>query len=411
MKEDKFIKENKSLLDDTDAKIIGNVLFASNEPKFVKVQEFSSIKRKAVVSSNEKKKPIYEEETAVAEDGTIMYYAEEVFDDEDDLYSNELKDRLIAKSKYKTYKEMAALIDEALDSRGFSGKVGLDLLAAMNFSHLIRFESEPSEQFVYSFFDMFELDRFIYDADEDVDNIAHLSYIFSIISRARNNPEKPFFLYLKNIRSKDLLNFLRPVYYFIDNPSGENYLTGQGRSVAIPENFFILFSLKEKETVFDISRRLLRYVATLPIDVIETERQNDILGVSLSMTELSRSLNNAMNEIAVSEDGWRKFDGLSNIIGDINGYTMHNKIVRRNEQFLTILLSADIDENVALDLSLSRNIISEAIITARPQDYVEEHDLYRALDENFGSGNAPLTEKVIKSYLSLFDKGGNRIED
>ncbi|MCQ2087359.1 MAG: hypothetical protein MJZ37_04725 [Bacilli bacterium] len=407
MKENKYIQEKTGLLDkdvvtikDTNVAILGS-------GRFIRVAEFSN----EVVRRSQSKKKVEEETITFNEDGTAMYYAEEVFDDEDDLYSNELKDRMVEKSKYKTYKEMASLIDEAMESRGLSGRFGLDLLSAMNYSHFIRFEKEPSEKFLKSFFEMFELNRFSFDASEENDSISHLSNIFPAINAAKNDPEKPVFFYVNNLESKKVLEFFRPLYYFIDNPTGENYLTGQGRSVSIPNNFFIIFSLKEGQVPFDISRRLLRYVATLPVEQTEVERQPQLLGVSLSITELTRSLGNAMNEVAVSEDGWRKFDALSNVIGDINGYSMHNKIVRRNEQYLTVLLSAGVEENEAIDISLARNIISEAIITSRPQDYVDDHDLERTLEQYFGAGNTPLTIKVIKEYLVLFDKGGNRIEN
>lgn len=422
MKEDKFLKENKSFINNTSSRVQGNTIFVSQEPKFVRVKDFGFEQQQeeqvAVAVPEEVEEEaievapiVTEEEPTAEEDNAIMYYAEEIFDDEDDLYSNELHDRLIAKSKYKTYKEMAGLIDEALESRGFSGKFGLDLLAAMNFSHLIRFEKDPGDEFMNAFFDMFEMEHYIYDADSDVKVISNLNAAFNAISTAKNDPEKPVFIYIKNLESKKVIEFLRPVYYFIDNPVGDTYLIGQSRSTRIPENFFILFSLKKDQPVCDISRRLLRYVSTMPVDIMNTKIASDPLGVSLSMTELSRSLNDAMNDYFISEDGWRKFDRLADVIGDINGYTMHNKIIRRNEQYLTVLISADIDENTALDISLSRNIIAEAIITAHPQEYVDDHDLFRALDENFGSGNTPLSEKVVRAYLSLFDKGGNRINE
>lgn len=407
MKENKFISDRKDLLSsDTLTSKQANVPNEDGQ-KFVKVRAFSA----EIVKNVSSKRKVEEETITYTEDGTAMYYAEEVFDDEDDLYSNELKDRMVEKSKYKTYKEMAALIDEALESRGLSGKFGLDLLAAMNFSHFIRFDKDPNFVVIKTIFDMFELPFYSYDASEDVDTISHLSNIFGAISYAKNNPEKPTFFYVENIESKKVLEFFRPLYYFIDNPIGENYLTGQGRSVSVPNNFYILFTLKEGEQPCDISRRLLRYTATLPVNLDLGDRQPEVLGVSLNMTELTRSLGNAMNEFTVSEDGWRKFDSLSNVIGDINGYTMHNKIIRRNEQYLTVLISSGVEENEAIDISLARNIISEAIITSRPQDYVDDHDLENTLEQYFGAGNTPNTLKVIKAYLSLFDKGGNRIEN
>ena len=410
MKENKFISDKNDLLSSDTLTIKQANVPNNDEQKFVRVKAFSNEIVRNVPSAAKKK--VEEETITYTEDGTAMYYAEEVFDDEDDLYSNELKDRMVEKSKYKTYKEMAALIDEALESRGLTGKFGLDLLAAMNFSHFIRFEKDPNFVVIRTIFDMFELPFYSYDAnEEEIDSISHLSNIFGAISYAKNNPEKPTFFYVENIESKKVLDFFRPLYYFIDNPTGENYLTGQGRSVSVPNNFFILFTLKEGQQPCDISRRLLRYTATLPVNLTDCDRQSEVLGVSLNMTELTRSLGNAMNEYTVSEDGWRKFDSLSEVIGDINGYTMHNKIIRRNEQYLTVLISSGIEENEAIDISLSRNIISEAIITSRPQDYVDDHDLENTLEQYFGAGNTPNTLKVIKAYLSLFDKGGNRIEN
>ena len=109
------------------------------ESKYVRVDEFSDINAKVIKVEKEAKKvnKVINEDIGYNEKGQPMYYAEEVFDDEDDIYANELNDRLLEKSKYRPYPELGALIDEALLTRGFKGEFGLNLLASMRFSHFI----------------------------------------------------------------------------------------------------------------------------------------------------------------------------------------------------------------------------------------------------------------------------------
>ena len=409
MKEDKFILEKPKALDKRTFTSKDHFVVISEDLKFVKVAEFSDVSAKVINADvkKEEEPKLVSEDVSFDEKGQALYYAEEVFDDEDDIYSNEFNDRLIEKSKFKTYPELGALIDEAILSRGFKGKVGLDLLASMTYSHLINLPSDVEDKFIDVIFDIFELPHFAYEISDDV-AISDNQCIYNAIKFAKENPDKPTFMYVKGLLAKKTMSFFRQIYYFIDNPVGDSYLTARGKSISVPKNLFILYTLKEDETRFDISRRLLRYNALLNINVDQVPVSDEPVCFHLSCNELYRSLVNASDEYSVSEDGWRKIDTLCNEIGEVNGFVLQNKIVRRLEEYCIIYLSNKEKEEDVLDKAISNNLISEAIITTHPDEFNKEHNLQNCLDTTFGAERTPLTAKVIKEYLSLFGKGGSR---
>ena len=75
-----------------------------------------------------------EEDTGPKE---TIYYAEEIFDDEDDIYTNAMNDRLLQKEHHRSINDIGETINSAVLANGFKTNIGLPLLASMQFSRLI----------------------------------------------------------------------------------------------------------------------------------------------------------------------------------------------------------------------------------------------------------------------------------
>ena len=358
-----------------------------------------------------------QEETKVEEESTVqqnIYYAEEIFDDEDDIYKNVLRERRLKKESYRTIADIGATIDKALLSYGFKTDIGLFLLASMQFSRLIYLPQDlTKDDFVKTMFSALNNPVFFtssnYQGHDDF--LAYEDVTYRAIEFANNNKNRPVFIYTDGLTSKYVFEYYRHFYQYIDSPESDSYLTALGKSQYIPHNLYFIFSLNEGECVYDIARRLFRYVSFIRANVNKAEANETKESVTISLEELSSSLREAGDTYGIKEDLWKKFDEVIDVIHEVNGFVLQNKIARRLEDYALSYSTSSLEANEVMDIVIANNFIHEAIITTRPLLFKTTHDLNKVIDNNFGSETLPLTRSVIREYLSLFDRGGKRIDE
>jgi hypothetical protein len=283
----------------------------------------------------------------------------------------------------------------------------------MQFSRLLYLpENSNNLSFVKDLFSSLNNPIFLTSSSEGGhdDFLAHEDVLYRAIEFAKNNKNRPVFIYSDNLRSRDVLEYYRHFYQYIDSPDSDSYLTALGKSQYIPHNLYFIFSLKEKECVYDIPRRLFRYVTFLESNFTKVEPSEKKENITLSLEEIRSSLREASDIYGINEDLWKKFDGVIEVIHEVNGFFLQNKIARRLEDYAISYFSSPLDAYEVMDHVLSNSFIHEAIITSNPQIFKTTHDLDKAIDNNFGNETLPLTRLVIREYLSLFDKGGKRID-
>jgi len=381
-------------------------LAEKSDRQYIIVKEFSGIGEAAEesISINNDQEPDIEYD----KNGNPIYYAEEVFDEDDDLYSETFNDRQIVKEAHRTYSAIGESIDSRMTNAGYQTKFGFDLLCAMRFSRLINLKTkEGLVQFVEKFFISVSNPHYVSKQIPD-QTFAYDSCLYDSIVHAKNNPNVPVFVYIYDVNPIEFYKYLRPIYPYIDNHNGDFYVTTRGRSIVVPKNLYILYSLKEGEQMCDVSRRILRYTSIID-PVFESIQPGEYSApLVLSLGELEASFKEASEEYGLRESAWKKIDNLVNLIHSVNGYVLHNKIVSRLENYSIVRLSSKETEDQVLDDLLEKNFIVESIITENPIVYVNDKDIINLIDGSFGMENMHKTKTYIKSYLDLFDKGGKR---
>ena len=257
-------------------------------------------------------------------------------------------------------------------------------------------------------FRIFDLPTYIlhYDADESIVNQKVLANTFEY---AKTHQNSPIFILFDEIPAKEFLEYLRPLYRYIDDPNGDYYISLNGVATHIPHNVIFLYALKDKEVIYDIARRYLRYIAIVKAeyttrDDIEGEKK----GFELTFNQLNNARRNALDNYAIEELTYKKLDLLFNMANEANGYVLQNKIQRKIELFSSFLLSLGQNEDDVIDLCLANNVIAAVIISSEPQKLTSEFNLVALLDNEFGADKMKLTKARIKEYISLFNAKGER---
>ena len=349
----------------------------------------------------------YELKEEVDEYGNPIYYAEEVFDDEGDIFVNEVNSTLIAKEKAITYAEIIASLDESFLNYGLNGDLARALIAAMSFSPMIL--AKDIAPYISDFFQAINNPSFIihYTPDSVVSNERTL---FTVFEYAKSRADKPIFIYIDGIPSKDFFNYMRPLYSYIDNPNDDYYLSNKGTTSFIPHNVFFLVNIREDNYIYDISRRYLRYISIMKCHISEVEKAERLKPIDMSMKDLTNARRNAMDEFVLSEAAYRKLDNILAILRLANGYVLQNKIQRKIEEYSAILLSLGENEDDVFDYLVTNTIMPAAILTNGTKKLESEFHIIRAIESEFGVDNMKQTKALIKEYISLYAVDGGSKE-
>ena len=345
----------------------------------------------------------------VDEDGNPIYYAEEVFDDEENIFAIEEASTALKKEKSITYADLVKNFNEALESWGVTGDLAANVLASMAFSRLIDVSRVLDVVPVL----LKVLDNPTYVVHyTPMDTFTNQRVLFNTFEYAKTHPTIPVFMVIDEIPAKEYLNYLRPLYRYIDDLNGDYYINVNGAMVHIPHNVYFLTALKKGEVIFDISRRYLRYVSILKSDYkINRENITDKKKFVVNTEQLVNARRNAMDSYSVEESTFKKLDGMFNLANEANGYVLQNKIQRKIEDFSAVLLSLEMNEEDVIDRCLANNVMAAVVISADPTRLTNDCNLTSFLDNEFGQDKMKLTKGVIKDYVNLFNSKGERNND
>lgn len=343
------------------------------------------------------------------EDGNPIFYAEEVFDDEDNIFAIEEASTLLKKEKSITYADIVNSLNESLESFGITGDLGANLLASMAFSKLI--DVTNVLDVIPTLFKVLDNPTYIIHYDVNAP-LTTQKVLFNTFEYAKTHPNIPVFMLVDEIPSKEYLNYLRPLYRYIDDLNGDYYINVGGTMVHIPHNIYFMSAIRKDSVIFDISRRYLRYIAILKSDY---RLNNDVEGPRKKYTfnneQLVNARRNAMDSYAVEETTYKKLDAMFSLANEANGYVLQNKIQRKIEDYSAVLLSLDNNEEDVVDRCMANNIIAAVVISSDPTKLMRDYNLTSYLDNEFGQDKMKLTKAMIKEYLSLFDSKGERHND
>lgn len=337
------------------------------------------------------------------------FYAEEVYDEGEEAVFDDIHDSEVIVEKRLSYADIVGNLNAAFSSFGFKSEtLGLDLLASMQFSRLINLRpSNNATDEVNVLFDALDNPKFVVDCEEET-NIAGNSLTIEFLNYAKEKPFKAVFVYIRGASSKNIFKYIRPFYPYIDNPNGDCFISTQNKSLYIPHNIYFIVCLDKDDVIFDTQRRLLRYMGTLNSELTLGNQPQVGTAYPLSITDITKASRDANDLYSVSESSWKKLDNVIELVHKVNNYTLENKISRRIEDFVVVYLANEKEEDTALDICLANNVFQELIVTTRPNLFLNEFNLSKELNGQFGNNRMSLTKERVSQYLNLFDKGGNR---
>ena len=345
----------------------------------------------------------------VDEDGNPIFYAEEVFDDEENIFAIEEASTILKKEKSITYGDLVNNFNECLESWGVTGDLAANVLASMAFSRLI--DVTNILEVVPVLLRALDNPTYVIHYGGN-DTLTSQKVLYNVFEYAKTHPTIPVFMVIDEIPAKEYMNYMRPLYRYIDDLNGDYYINLGGAMVHIPHNIYFMTALKKGDVIFDISRRYLRYISILKSDYkYNRENTGDHKKFTMNNEQLVNARRNAMESYSIEESTFKKLDSMFSLANEANGYVLQNKIQRKIEDFSAVLLSLEMNEEDVIDRCLANNIMAAVVISADPTKLMKDCNLTVLLENEFGQDKMKYTKNMIKDYLSLFNSKGERQND
>ena len=383
-KEKKLFEQNN---DEINYQYVGNgLVIGSKTSKFKVVDDFKKDEEEVLNT------PV------IKNTNQDIVYAEEIVQD-DDLYGQGFKDRLLDKEAQRSFVEIGKDIDEAILKNGVKTNIGFELISSMQFSRIMMIDYlENSLEIMKPILKTLNSFSFIYNKNE-IDEINHSQKLLSVFEYANKNKSIPVYIFLNKFEAEKIFDFLKAFYAYFDNPDGDNYINTFGKLNYIPHNLYFIASLDKNEFAYNIKRKLLRYISKIHFkaELVEVKQKYSLQTISLE--ELALSLKEVGDTFALNDDLWKKVDGLVDLISKTNGYYIHNKIEVRLENYMVAYSGKISDSYELLDITLANNIAHEAFITKDPSLYQDKIDIEAFINNSFGFDRMENVRKEFNEYL------------
>ena len=383
-KEKKLFEQNN---DEINYQYVGNgLVIGSKTSKFKVVDDFKKDEEEVLNT------PV------IKNTNQDIVYAEEILQD-DDLYGQGFKDRLLDKEAQRSFVDIGKGIDEAILKNGVKTNIGFELISSMQFSRIMMIDYlENSLEIMKPILKTLNSFSFIYNKNE-IDEINHSQKLLSVFEYANKNKSIPVYIFLNKFEAEKIFDFLKAFYAYFDNPDGDNYINTFGKLNYIPHNLYFIISLDKNEFAYNIKRKLLRYISKIHFKAELVEEKQKYSLQTISLEELALSLKEVGDTFALNDDLWKKVDGLVDLISKTNGYYIHNKIEVRLENYMVAYSGKISDSYELLDITLANNIAHEAFITKDPSLYQDKIDIEAFINNSFGFDRMENVRKEFNEYL------------
>ena len=227
-KEKKLFEQNN---DEINYQYVGNgLVIGSKTSKFKVVDDFKKDEEEVLNT------PV------IKNTNQDIVYAEEILQD-DDLYGQGFKDRLLDKEAQRSFVEIGKDIDEAILKNGVKTNIGFELISSMQFSRIMMIDYlENSLEIMKPILKTLNSFSFIYNKNE-IDEINHSQKLLSVFEYANKNKSIPVYIFLNKFEAEKIFDFLKAFYAYFDNPDGDNYINTFGKLNYIPHNLYFIVSL------------------------------------------------------------------------------------------------------------------------------------------------------------------------
>ena len=246
--------------------------------------------------------------------------------------------------------------------------------------------------------------------------------IMDMLNTARDHKEKIYFAYLSDLDCDMLTNVFSQYIRYLNNPERESKVALNDEKYIIPENVWFLVSMKEESSIRSLPVYLAELMMTVNVEYAEIVEEaadaeakvaDDNEDNEVEMTEevakeglpelltigyyqLSFMVEKCRNSFSMSENLWKKVDGLEEYAAKYSGYRFGNKLWLRFEKFLAVLKACEIEPAVALDNALNSILVDVLQIVLDGKLASDDRGLMETLEFYFGEDNVPVCRKTLK---------------
>lgn len=231
------------------------------------------------------------------------------------------------------------------------------------------------------------------------------SDLYRAIENAGKNCQTPVLFRLSGVSLKGMPDYLAPFVRFSASPFTMNTLhipgiDGHEKEVVLPQNFWLLIDPEEANAdnrLENMSAFLTEVSALIscqisPCEAVETEHIKH-----LSFWQFKYLYEKARDELAISEDYWKKIDWINKKAEDYATFHMSNRLSLGIEQYAATFLACGGETETAIDYAMTARLIPSVIVATAAMQTAEDGTLDNTwIVSKFGEDAFPLSYQMAK---------------
>ena len=224
--------------------------------------------------------------------------------------------------------------------------------------------------------------------------------VLSGIVSADENPQDMHIIYLKNLATAKIPEYLIPYIKYLSNPTAKAEISQKGsdETYVIGGNVWFVAAIERDTMVENVPAYVLEYATVLPIQYtacMPAEERSEI--VPITLTDFEYLLERSKARHVLNEDVWKKIDNIEAFASKHSSYKIGNKLWLRTESYISALLSMNTELPVAVDSTLASVILPTLASTLAGKISDTDKNLVDEIERVFGEDNVQTSREMLVS--------------
>jgi len=227
--------------------------------------------------------------------------------------------------------------------------------------------------------------------------------VMEAINHARDFRRDVHIVVLNKVKTAQLSDMMLQYVRYFNNPNRDCYVSvkNTGSEYKLPENMWFVVDLDKGETLDNIPSYLTEISTVLNVSYFEKKAAKEISDYhKIGYYEFSHLASLSRNKFEMTEDVWKKVDGLEAYVSKHSNYRIGNKLALQVEKYYSVYNDCCNENENTLTNVFSAKLLPTMMSVLKNQLTEEDKTLFEMVEQLFGEEIASACLERLKGTPS-----------
>lgn len=237
----------------------------------------------------------------------------------------------------------------------------------------------------------------------DKDGTEKNTNVMEAINHARDFRRDVHIVVLNKVKTAQLSDMMLQYVRYFNNPNRDCYVSvkNTGSEYKLPENMWFVVDLDKGETLDSIPSYLTEISTVLNVSYFEKKAAKELSDYhKIGYYEFSHLASLSRNKFEITEDVWKKVDGLEAYVSKHSNYRIGNKLALQIEKYYSVYNDCCNDNENTITNVFAAKLLPTMMSVLKNQLTEEDKTLFETMEQLFGEEIASACLERLKGMPS-----------